>query len=330
MASLNRASVVTRRQRRTGLVSLPPRVYNPRMKTRMLLVLAAVVGFRLSLPAQTVEFVVVDRQANFIQTASGSASLDGATPYEFVVDVQGQNLNAPAFVFTFKKPGDATTNYASYERDTGKEWQAPLSGTGEFASMGALHSAFPDGAYTIQTTGFSNASLSIPNLVGSTNDGFGNTPFVTATQDGVPVAWFSNRMIIDPTKSLLIQSNAFTTNYVEGNSRIGLGVSGNGFDQQVTNETVPGNFTFSGNSVQLLITGGTLSAGQIYHGDLEFNNVVSSLVDLSSIYGGSAKGVSVYTAYTNFQIQAVPEPATYAAWAALIALGAALRRRRRT
>lgn len=294
----------------------------------MLLVIAAVVGFRLTLPAQTVQFIVVDRQTNYVQTASGSASLEGATPYEFVIDLNGQSLPSTGFSFGFKKPGDATTVYSSYEKDIGYEWQAPLSGVGVFASMTDLHSAFPDGTYTILVTSYANASLSIPNLIGSTNDGFGNIPFVTATQGGVPVTWFNNKMIIDPTQDLLIQGNTFVTNYVAGQGRVGLQVNGNGVDHEATNEITPNSFTFSGDSVQLLITGGSLAPGQTYYGNLEFNNIVTSLVDLSAIYGSGANGAAVYTAMTNFQVQTVPEPATSAAIAAILALGAALWRRR--
>lgn len=289
----------------------------------MLLAVAAVVGFRLTLTAQTVEFVVVDRQTNYVQTTAGTADLNGATPYEFTIDLNGSSLPSTGFTFAFKKPGDAVTTYTGYERDAGKEWQAPSGVTGQFALMANLHSVFPDGSYTLMVTGFSDASLSIPNLVGSTNDGFGNMPFVTATQNSVPVTWFNNKMVVDPTKDLLIQSNAYTVNYTEGQGRIGLMLSGNSVSQESTNETSPGSFTFSGDSVQLLITGGTLQAGQTYYGNLEFNNVVTSLVDLSSIYGSGANGVSVYTAMTKFEVQAVPEPATYAAWSALLALAAA-------
>lgn len=298
------------------------------MKTRMLLVIAAVVGFRLTLQAQTVQFVVVDRQTNYVQTTAGTAALEGASPYEFTIDLNGTSLPSTGFSFDFKKPGDATTVYTGYERDAGKEWQAPSGLTGHFSSMANLHSMFPDGSYTLMATGFADATLSIPNLIGTTNDGFSNMPFVTATQNGVPVSWISNRMIVDPTKDLLIQSNVFTTNYVSGQGRIGLMVSGNMVNEETTNEISPGSFTFSGDSVQLLITGGTFQPGQTYYGDIEFNNIVSSLVDLTTPYGAGAKGVSVYTAYTNYQIQAVPEPATAAAWAALLALGVALWRRR--
>jgi len=315
----------------TSLVSGLLRVYDPRMKTRMLLAIAAVVGFRLTLSAvtETINLIVVDRQTNYVQTSAGTAALDGSTPYEFVINLDGQYLRTSGFSLAFKKPGDAVTTYQGYEHSAGYEWQAPIYPTGHFTSMANLNTTFPGGDYTILVSGYADATLTIPNLVGSTNDGFGNTPFVNATQNGVPVGWFNNRMVVDPTQDLLIQSTTFTVNYVAGDGRIGLNVSGDGFDQEVTNETVPGNFIFSGNSVQMLITGGTLSPGGIYYGDVEFNNVVSELIDLSGIYTSSTKGVSVYTAYTSFQIQAVPEPATYAAWAALLALGTALWRRRR-
>lgn len=276
--------------------------------------------------AQTVELVVVDRQVNYVQTVAGSAGLDGAAPYEFVVNLNGQTLGAP-FTFSFKKPGDAVTVYSGYEHTAGVEWQAPVYPTGNFVSMAALHSAFPDGTYTISASGFADVTLGIPNLIGSTNDGFANTPFVSGTQDSNPVIWSGGKMLIDPTKELTLTSATFTTNYAVGTGRIGLWVDGGG--NEVTNETAPGSFYFSGTSVQLQIAANTLSAGT-YTAGMEFNNIVSSLIDLSGTYGAGANGVSVYTAFTTFQIQAVPEPSTYAAIAGALALtGAAIYRRRR-
>src|SRR3972149_4120871 len=92
---------------------------------RALLCLFVSLGAAGTLLAQSVQFIVLDRQVNFVQTTAGSASLAGPTPYEFVIDLNGTGLIAPPFSFTFKKPGDATTVYTSYERDVGTEWQAP-------------------------------------------------------------------------------------------------------------------------------------------------------------------------------------------------------------
>lgn len=300
------------------------------MNTKRALLLIASLGAAGALSAQSVQFVVLDRQVNFVQTAAGSAGLAGATPYEFVIDLNGTGLMAPPFTFTFKKPGDPTTEYTSFVRDPGKEWQAPgPEGAYQFASMAALHSVFPDGSYTIQTNLGNTSGLSIPNLIGGTNDGFANTPFIIATQNSNPVTWSGNRMIIDPTMELTLTSTAFSTNYAVSTGRIGLWVSGNSFNQDQTNETVPDSFIFNSDTVQMQILANSLSAG-IYSGALEFNNVVSGgLVDLSGVYGAGAKGVSVYTAFTNFQIQAIPEPSAYAVIAGVLALAGVMVRRRR-
>lgn len=277
--------------------------------------------------AQSIQFIVVDRQVNYVQSTAGTASLAGANPYEFVIDLNGTSLGS--LTFTFKKPGDAITNYTSFERDPGKEWQAPgPQGAYQFANMASLQSAFPDGAYTIQTNLGTTSLLSIPNLIGGTNDGFANMPFLTGTQNGNPVSWSLGKMLVDPTQELTLTSTTFTTNYVTATGRIGLwldyGVSG----QQVTNETVPNNFIFNAATVQMQIAANTLTPG-IYGGGLEFNNVTSGgLVNLNANIPG-ANGVGVYTAYTSFQIQAIPEPSTYAAILGVVALGGVMIRRRR-
>lgn len=294
------------------------------MKTKIMLVAAVLVAAGSGI-AQTVELVVVDRQVNYVQTVAGSASLDGAAPYEFVVNMSGLGLGSP-FTLSIKRPDN--TSYSGYEHTAGTEWQAPVYPVGNFASMAALHGVFPDGTYTIQAGAFADVTLSIPNLIGSTNDGFANTPFVIGTQDSNPVTWSGGKMLIDPTKELTLTSTTFTTNYAAGTGRIGLWVDGGG--SEVTNESPPASFYFSGTSVQLQIAANTLSAGT-YQGGMEFNNIVSSLIDLSGTYGAGANGVSVYTAYTTFQIQAVPEPSTYAAIAGGLALlGVMWHRRRRT
>lgn len=297
------------------------------MKTKIMLVIAAL-GAAGSGLAQSIEFVVVDRQVNFVQTVAGSAGLDGATPYEFLIDVNGTSLTAPPFTFTLKKPGDAVTVYTSIERSTGTEWEAPGFGLRAFSSMANLQSTFPDGAYTIQTNLGNTSALSIPNLIGSTNDGFANTPFIIATQNSNPVTWSGGKMLIDPTQELTLTSTVFADNYVMATGRIGLWLDYGMTGQEVTNETAPGSFIFNAASVQMQILANTLSPGT-YNGVLEFNNIVGAgLVDLSATYGAGAKGVSVYTAYTSFQIQAVPEPSTYAAiFGALALLGVLLRRR---
>jgi len=300
------------------------------MNTKRVLLLIASLGAASALSAQSVQFIVLDRQVNYVQTAAGSAGLAGATPYEFVIDLNGTGLTAPPFTFTFKKPGDPDTVYASYEQDTGKEWQAPLSGLGDFSSMASLHSVFPAGTYTIQTNLGNTSALSISNLIGSPNDGFGNTPFVIGTQDGNPVTWAGNKMLVDPTKQLTLTTTTFTTNNSSSDNRIGLWLGGYMFSDDVTNETAPNTFVFSGTSVEMQIAANMLYAGSTYNGGLEFNVVDGALVDLTTPFGSGANGVAVYTAFTSFSIQAIPEPSAYAAiFGAMVLAGVVMGRRRR-
>ena len=299
------------------------------MKTRMLFLLAVAMIFTTSSSAQTIEFVVLDRQANFIQTSAGSAAQDATSPYEFLIAVNGQNLGSP-FTFSFKKPFDTVTTYAGEERTAGTEWEAPISTIRSFSSMTTLNMSFPAGDYTLITSGHADATLGISNLIGTTNDGFGNTPFVIGTQDGSPVSWSGNMMLVDPTKQLTLTTTTFTTNNSLADNRIGLWLGGYQFDNEVTNETAPNTFTFSSDWIELQISPNMLHAGYTYDGALEFNVIDGSLVDLSGIYGGTASGVAVYTAYTSFSIQAIPEPSTYAAILGALALaGVAVHRRRR-
>lgn len=277
--------------------------------------------------AQTIDIVVLDRSVNYTQTVAGTAALTGATPYAAGAFINGTNLNLLTS-FSFKKPGDPVTVYSGAQN--GSEWEAPTTGN-LFNSMANLNSVFGPGVYTISVSGYSNSSLTMTDLVGSaTNDGLPNMPFVIATQNGNPVTWSGGKMLVDPTLALTIDTTTFTTNFSAGMGRVGVGVFGSIPDQEATNETSPGSFVFSGNTAQLVIAANTFTAGQFYSGDMEFNSVQAAPVDLSLIYGGTAKGIVIYTAFTSFQIQAIPEPSTYAAiFGALTLAGAMMQRRRR-
>lgn len=302
------------------------------MKTRVLLGFAAALVPAAVSWAQSVDLIVVGRQQNFLQTTAGTASLAGATPYEFVIFLQGQNLTSGGFSFTFKKPGDAVTVYSSEPDEVGTDttaWEAPLQALRPFGSMAALQTTFPGGNYTISTGAFADITLSIPNLIGSTNDGFSNTPFIIGTQDGNPVSWSDGKMLVDPTKELTLTSTTFTTNNPSMNNRIGLWLDGPGLNVNLSNDTDPPTFTFSGTSIQHQILANTMTPG-IYYGGLEFNVFTSSLVDLGTFDAGlsGGSGVSVYTALMDFQIQAIPEPSTYAAIIGVLALAGVVIRRR--
>ncbi len=301
------------------------------MKQRLFLNVAAALASAAALPAQVVDMVIVNRQLTFTQTTAGSAAPRGSTPYGFGIFIDGQALDTGGFTFTFKKPGDAVTVYASepdYAGSGATSLEAPLGGLRDFSGTAALQAAFPAGAYTISTGTFADVSLTIPDLFGTTNDGFANTPFVIGTQNGNPVTWVGGKMIVDPTKELTITSTAFTTNNGSGTNRIGLLLTGPGVDLESTNESPPNSFTFAGTSLQLQVAANTLTPGSTYSGNLEFNNLASLIVDLSGSFGGNADGISVYTAMTEYTVQAIPEPAESAqAFGALALAAFALRRR---
>ena len=79
-------------------------------------------------------------------------------------------------------------------------------------------------------------------------------------------------------------------------------------------------------TTSFLITAGTLTAGQTYSASLQFNN---NFINYNNPFAG-ANGSVGYTVINDFQIQAVPEPSTYAAILGAIALaGVIIRRQRR-
>jgi hypothetical protein len=78
-----------------------------------------------------------------------------------------------------------------------------------------------------------------------------------------------------------------------------------------------------------VINAGTLTAGQTYSFELVFVNSVYN--DISTITSpGADVGLAGYVTIVNFDIQAIPEPSTYAAiFGALTLAGVMIHRRRR-
>ena len=77
----------------------------------------------------------------------------------------------------------------------------------------------------------------------------------------------------------------------------------------------------------------TFLAGNPYNVDIRFISGIGYQPDIGVAIGqgaGTAQAASFYDSQPSFSITAVPEPATYAAWAGVLALGLAAWRRKRS
>lgn len=270
----------------------------------------------------TIDFIPVNKIQVQIQTGTSTWLPDPTNPYSFETNIGGSYTSDgsfPAGTNEIKSiPGSPLVHIGLTAPDSNNsEWRYKQN----FGSQSALNSAFADGTYII-TVGGNDITLNL-------NGGLYPDVPVATVSAGTWLGGGSNILQLTPgeaSSGLTITSSAFgATNFSSGNSRIGIDVGGSDYNSPQT-ESFP---TLNTDTLTLNISGGSLTAGNTYYASVEFNRIVDN-VDLSATFGGTAQGVAVYSSSTNFQIQVIPEPSTYAAIAGAIALaGVMLHRRRR-
>lgn len=200
----------------------------------------------------------------------------------------------------------------------GGDWRygAPDGFGWNATSTATLDTLFADGAHSI-------------NLQGSTysldNSGHiypGVVPTVTMTGG----FWSGGKYVIDVNQALTIATTVFSDYSTAGiggfvnlnvddvNSIVHLSrIAPSGF---ITNELT--------NSATMTIAAGTLVAGQDYYGFANFSTFVDQDTQNPLVFSAALWGNE-----TNFTLQAIPEPSTYALMGTGLAIMALLHRRRR-
>ncbi|MDI1320305.1 MAG: PEP-CTERM sorting domain-containing protein [bacterium] len=274
------------------------------MKTmRSFLVLFVSLAFAAGLSAQTLTGFGVIKTNGVTQTVNGTSTLSGTAISAYVFgsssSLSGTYTFTPPAGGTVTTPQTLTGNSSSVNFDAG------------YADVTTLNNAYANGIY----------SMALPNSLTPTSwsftqplmgNAYPNAPLVTGT-------WSGGLLQVDPTQNYTLTFapfGGFLVNGTHGDS-ISLSIEDSGFSQVHSD--------FSNVSVNtFLITAGTLTAGQTYNVSLRFNN---NYIDYGAI--GSANGSVSYTTENSFQIQAIPEPSTYAAILGVVALGGVMIRRRR-
>ncbi|MDF3057832.1 MAG: motif protein [Rariglobus sp.] len=262
-----------------------------------------------------VDLVVMEKFSDHRQT-DASTTVPHSSPYGFAVIVEGSNLaplgfTAPTFI---SAAGSGTAGGTLiYDEDEG-QWSEEIS----FSSQTDLNTAFADGTYTVSVGG------TTVELVQS-GDLYPNTPMVATFSQGF---WSGGVYYFDPTQDLTITTNAFTAydSYIDGMINIFVNANaGPGYDQdaQAFHDQAGG-----ANTLSLTIDAFELVGGQTLELELGFSSIVDDDADL--LLPG-ALIVSVYSTFTFVQLQAIPEPSTYAmlVGGAGLAVAVWVRRRRR-
>ena len=185
------------------------------------------------------------------------------------------------------------------------------------SAAATLDGTYGNGNYSVTLGGTTVSSIGF----GSSDNYLAPTPIATFSQG----TWSSNKLIIDPTQSLTISwtvPNNFGSTGVSDSML--LYVNGPGSPIQGLSPYVLTSGA-SGSTAQYTISANALQSGMTYNSGLEFIALMSS----DGADFGSAQGSFTFENATNFQLQAIPEPSTYAAISGLLALAVAAYRRRR-
>lgn len=279
------------------------------MKAMRLLIVAAALTTGAYCSGQTVTEYIVAYINDHYQTQDGSTaagdlySQANTNAYGLFAQVSGTGLTTG---YSFTPPGGSAI--AINSPDTGSLFFEDAFG---YADTTALFAAYPQG----------NFSMAIPNSNGGgqTVSGFtlsgGVFPNVPQITGGT---WSGGKLLIDPTQDYTLTFTGFSGFGAGDEIRLGIdGAGSNGHDDSSSSAVT--TFFIPANSI-------VLSPGQTTGAELNFINGITS--DSTSIPG--AVGFTGYVTILSFQIQAIPEPSTYAAFFGVAALaGAFVYRRRR-
>lgn len=266
-------------------------------------------------------FVLLNRSHAFEQTGASTTSEVVGTPWTFEAAISGSGLTGsyPATPNRITLPDNVTVYNLVAPSMSDSEWRYRPSG---FSTLGGMTTAYPDGTYKFEF----NGNTWMPTL-GSTSFA-GAAPVASLSISG---SWSGNTLTISSAQAAagfsISNTWAVPDGFTSGSSRVGLYVdkmSGPDSFTTVENDNGP---TFTTSSASVNIGGGTMLAGNTYKVGLEFNYFLAAPVDFET---GTFKAVVINTVTTEFQIQVIPEPSTYAEiFGAVALLGVAIHRRRR-
>lgn len=275
------------------------------MKTmRTLLVFAGTFFAAAFVSGQAIDLYGVVKLYDVTQTGN-SAPTPGATPYGFNAFADGSGISG---VYTVTYPGGtATPNPKTLTNEIdGSSFEDGFA----YADIAAVNAAYHNGLYSMAIpNGGTAQSVSGLNMTG---DIYPDAPMITGG------TWSGGKLLLDPTINNTINFTAFTLSSGSFGAGDKIFLSSED-DYDAASSTAVTSF---------VINSGVLTAGQTYNFELVFVNAVYLDTTTLTSSGGNI-GLAGYVTIVNFDIQAIPEPSTYAAiFGGLALVGVALRRRR--
>jgi len=277
------------------------------MKTmRIVFVFAGAIFAAAFASGQAIDLYGVVKLYDVTQT-SNSAPTAGATPYGFNAFVDGSGTFSGTYTVTYPG-GTATPNPKTLTNESdGSFFEEGFA----YADITALNAAYNNGLYSLAIPN-NGAAQSVSGL-NLTGDIYPDAPTIGGT-------WLNNRLQLDPTINNTITFSAFTLPSGSFGTGDRIFLSGEGVNYDAASTTAVMSF---------VINSGTLTAGQSYDFELVFVNAVYT--DTTSLTSTSDNvGLAGYVTIVNFQIQAIPEPSTFAAiFGGLALAGVMIHRHRR-
>lgn len=272
--------------------------------TRTFVAFVLALAFVAGASAQTITGYGVIKVYNGVQTTAGGGLADAsAQPHAITSYVFGSGLTG-TYSFT---PTSGTQNGVPKILTT-----TSTSGAFEeaFASSSDLNTAYGDSAYTMAIP--NGSAFDSATLQAFPGDAYPEEPLI------IGGTWTGGLLQIDPTQSYLLTFSSFSSFTSDDSYALTIRNSGD--------TTVASGSWNTAGTTTFLIAANTLTAGQTYDANLRFNN---NFINYDNPFSG-ANGNIGYTTSNDFQIQAIPEPSTYAAILGAVALaGVAIHRRRR-
>lgn len=256
-----------------------------------------------SLSGQSTLFLI-DKAIDYSQSDNSTPTFNSDIGHSFiaqVADMSGTyNASNPAVDPTVD---DGSTTWTLVYNNDFDAWYYEDSG---YASEAALDTVYADTNYNFNFD--SNTAT-----VAVSADLYSNIPMASMNIG----SWSGGTFIVASNQAFTISTNTFTTNYLNGASRIEIRINGDSFSDSANNNN-------SGDSLTLDLDAFDLTAGDSYEVEIAFTRFDGSDAMLSGTdtYGS-------YTSITTFNLHAVPKPDSFGLWVGLGALGMICRRRQR-
>lgn len=240
--------------------------------------------------AAAVDALTVLKVHRYAQTGDAVVGDEGATPWEFRAEVDGQGftVNDPAAPESVTPPSGSAVGPVNLglRSDHNLVYRTDDAVSGGYTTQSALDADFANGTYTF-ASGATTVNLAM------TGDVYPGAPRASITGG----TWSNGVLVVDPTQSLTINTGFGTTNYLAGQSYLEVKVVNTGFD-------VNNGSDLTTSSESLTIPANSLTPGQTY--TVVAYAVRASTVDTTSYAG--ARSVAGYASETSLQLQVLQAP----------------------